>query len=350
MSIWVGYTQEGMAVKEEQVVYHDVRQAPFQIYGLWNPQINFHRIPDEIATKTSDAVVTHNKSAAGGRVRFCTDSPYITIRLKHAPYNYGAPGISRQGQVGIDMYIEQDGVDTYYGSFMPPVDMEEGYEGIIYIKEQGMHQVTLCMPYNKEVYDMQVGLKIGSVLESHMPYKQEKPIVFYGSSITQGISASRPGNSYENFISRDLDCNYINLGFSGSAMGETAMAEYIADLSMAAFVLDYDHNAPDIEHLKKTHEAFYKVIRAKNVTLPILLLTKPDAERDEENQERRAVIWNTYQNARENGDEHIYYLDGYDLFPKNYRKDCTVDGCHPNDMGMYFMAQGIGKILKDILF
>ena len=81
MSIWVGYTQEGMAVKEEQVVYHDVRQAPFQIYGLWNPQINFHRIPDEIATKTSDAVVTHNKSAAGGRVRFCTDSPYITIRL-----------------------------------------------------------------------------------------------------------------------------------------------------------------------------------------------------------------------------------------------------------------------------
>jgi hypothetical protein len=349
MSVWVGYKQEGLSVKEENIVYCDVRQAPFKIYGLWNPQINFHRMPEEVAKNTSEAVVTHNKSAAGGRVRFCTDSPYVAIRIKHAPYNWGAPGISRQGQIGVDMYIENDGIDVYYGSFMPPVDMEEGYEGVLYIKEQGIHQITLCMPYVKEIYDIQVGLEKCSVLEAHTPYKQENPVVFYGSSITQGISASRPGNSYENFISRKLDCNYVNLGFSGSAMGETAVAEYIAELSMSAFVMDYDHNAPDIEHLEKTHEPFYKIIREKNPTLPILLLTKPDAGLEEENQARRAVVKRTFLNARENGDKHVYFIDGYSFFSENCRKDCTVDGCHPNDLGMYFIAEGVSKVLENVL-
>lgn len=348
MSVWIGYKQEGLAVKEENVVYHDVRQTPFKIYGLWNPKINFHRIPDEVAQNVSEAVVTHNKSAAGGRVRFCTDSSYIALRIKHAPYNLGAPGISRQGQLGVDMYIEKDGIDTYYGSFMPPVDMEESYEGMLYIKEQGLHQITLCMPYIKEAYELEVGLEHGSLLEACEPYKQEKPVVFYGSSITQGISASRPGNTYENFISRKLDCNYVNLGFAGSAMGEKAMAEYISDLAMSVFVLDYDHNAPDVEHLRKTHEPFYKIIREKNPELPILILTKPDGGLDIESQERRDIIKATFLNAYKNGDKHVYFIDGYSLFPENCRKDCTVDGCHPNDLGMYFMAEGISKVLEDV--
>lgn len=349
MSIWVGYKQEGLAVKEKNVIYYDVRQTPFKIYGFSNPQINFHRMPDEVAESASDAVAIHNKSAAGGRVRFSTDSSYVAIKVKHASYNGGAPGISRQGYLGIDMYVEKNGIDVYCGSFMPPVDMEDGYEGILYINGDGVHQITLCMPYVKEIYDMRVGIDKSSVLEAHTPYKQENPIVFYGSSITQGVSASRPGNSYENFISRSLDCNYINLGFAGSAMGETAIAEYIAELSMSAFVMDYDHNAPDVEHLQKTHEQFYKIIRAKKPEVPILLLTKPDAGLEEENQARRAVVVKTFLNARENGDKHIYFLDGYNLFPEECRKDCTVDGCHPNDLGMYFIAERIAEVLKVVL-
>lgn len=349
MGIWEGYTQVGLSVKEKDVVFYDVRQMPFQIYGLCNPQINFHRMPDEVAERVSDAVALHNKSAAGGRIRFCTDSSYVAIRMKHAPYNYGAPGISRQGQIGVDMYVEKDGKDVYLGSFMPPVDMEEGYEGILHMHEQGMHQITLCMPYVKEIYDMQVGIKKGSVLEEHTPYKKEVPIVFYGSSITQGISASRPGNTYENFISRELDCNYVNLGFSGSAMGESEIAEYISGLSMSAFVMDYDHNAPDVMHLEKTHEPFFQIVREKNPNLPIILVTKPDAGLDEENLARRAVIQRTFLNARENGDEHVYFLNGYQLFPEHFHEDCTVDGCHPNDLGMFFMAEGIVKVLKELV-
>lgn len=349
MSIWVGYTQEGLAVKEQDVRYYDVKQEPFKIYGFHNPQQNFHRMPDDVAERASGAVAAHNKAAAGGRIRFATDSSYVAIKIKHSPFNFGAPGISRQGQLGVDMYIEKKGKDVYCGSFMPPVDKEEGYEGILHIEEEGMHQVTLCMPYAKEVFQIEVGLRNGSVLKEHRPYKTETPIVFYGSSITQGVSASRPGNIYENFISRKLDCHYLDFGFAGSAMGEKEIAEYISELSMSAFVLDYDHNAPDVAHLQKTHEQFYRIVREKNPDLPIVLLTKPDVGLDAENQERRQVVMKTYVDAVANGDKHLYFIDGYSCFPGENREDCTVDGCHPNDLGMYFISERIGNVLRNVL-
>ncbi len=349
MSIWVGYKQEGLSVKEKDVVYYDVKQEPFKIYGFWNPQFSFHRMPDEVAESASGAVAAHNRAAAGGRVRFSTDSSYVAIKVRHSPYNSGAPGISRQGQLGVDMYVEKGGKDVYCGSFMPPVDMEEEYEGILYLKEEGMHQITLCMPYAKEVFRIEVGIKQGSVLKEHRPYRQEIPVVFYGSSITQGVSASRPGNIYENFISRRLDCNYMNLGFSGSAMGEKEIAEYISGLSMSAFVMDYDHNAPDVAHLQRTHEEFFNSVRRKNPLLPIILFTKPDVGLDKENQERRNVIMRTFVNAVSKGDRHTYFVDGYSCFPSECREDCTVDGCHPNDLGMYYISERISGVLKETI-
>ena len=128
-----------------------------------------------------------------------------------------------------------------------------------------------------------------------------------------------------------------------------AIAEYISGLTMSAFVMDYDHNAPDATYLQKTHEQFYKIVREKNPELPILLITKPDVGLDADSQARRAVVMKTFLNACENDDKHIYFLDGYSLFPSDCRKDCTVDGCHPNDLGMYFIAEKVAGVLKEVL-
>ena len=89
--------------------------------------------------------------------------------------------------------------------------------------------------------------------------------------------------------------DFINLGFSGNALGETAMAEYIAGLSMSAFVLDYDHNAPDIEHLERTHADFYTAVRRAQPQLPILLVSRPDFDCSEDAAERRRIVYETYQ-------------------------------------------------------
>ena len=100
-------------------------------------------------------------------------------------------------------------------------------------------------------------LRMTKSWKSPTPYVVEKPIVFYGSSITEGGCASRVTNAYPALLSKWLNADYINLGFSGSAKGEIPVAEFIAEQSMSAFVYDYDHNAPNPEHLAATHEAFF---------------------------------------------------------------------------------------------
>ena len=131
-------------------------------------------------------------------------------------------------------------------------------------------------------------------------------------------------------------------------MGESVMAEYIAGLDMLAFVLDYDHNAPSAEYLEQTHEAVFRCIREKQPDLPILLVTAAD-HLSGDRQRRKDIIRRTYDNARKNGDEKVYFLDGDDIYREVGLDLCTVDGCHPNDLGFYCMARSIKEKLNTML-
>ena len=125
------------------------------------------------------------------------------------------------------------------------------------------HTFTINFPLYQGVNSLYIGLKEGSVIKEAPEYETTAPFVYYGSSITQGGCASRPGSAYQNILSRHLQWDHINLGFSGSCKGEDEMAYYIASLDMSVFVYDYDHNAPTVEHLKNTHEIFFKKIKIK---------------------------------------------------------------------------------------
>lgn len=174
--------------------------------------------------------------------------------------------------------------------------------------------------------------------------------MYYGSSITQGGCASRPGNSYPAIISRMLNCDYINFGFSGNAKGEDIIVEYMASLNMSVFVCDYDHNTPSTEHLLNTHERLYKKIREGNPELPIVFISKPDFDSNVPlNIQRRNIIYSTYINAINNGDKNVYFIDGESLFKSEGRDSCTVDGCHPNDLGFMRMAETIGYMIKKLI-
>jgi lysophospholipase L1-like esterase len=144
----------------------------------------------------------------------------------------------------------------------------------------------------------------------------------------------------------------LNLGFSGSARGEDAITEYMANLDMSVFVLDYDHNAPTVEHLEATHEKVYKAVRAKHPDMPIVIASSIPVRgwsRDAQIK-RREVIYQTYKNAVEAGDKNVYFLNGEEFFSNEVPFDyCTVDGCHPNDVGMLMMAKGFEKVLVKVI-
>ena len=131
--------------------------------------------------------------------------------------------------------------------------------------------------------------------------------------------------------------------------GSIELSEYIAGLDMSVFVYDYDHNAPTKEHLAETHYPFYKTVREKNPTLPIICINAHNARPSRLHDERRLIILDTYNRARAEGDENVYFIDGDLLFPEDIIANCTVDGCHPNDLGFYFMAKSIAPLIKELL-
>jgi len=228
--------------------------------------------------------------------------------------------------------------------------MEDGYESIIYFNDNTERDLTINFPLYSNVSDLYIGLQETAILKNGGNYKYKNPVLYYGSSITQGGCASRPGNSYQAIISRMLDCDYINFGFSGNAKGEEKIVDYMSGLNMSVFVCDYDHNAPSVEHLINTHEGIYKRFREKNPELPIIIISKPDFNPYEFGDiQRRNVIYSTYINAIYNGDKNVYYIDGESLFKDEGRDSCTVDGCHPNDLGFMRMAETIGHIIKKVI-
>ena len=166
------------------------------------------------------------------------------------------------GSSGFDVYVSEGEAWSYKGSLIPPTDRKGRYEALVHFGHREMREVTIHFPLYDNVEDLYVGIEPGASLEKGAKYRPVKPFICYGSSITQGGCASRPGNCYSNILSRKLNMDHINLGFSGNAKGEQVMADYIAQLPMSVFLMDYDHNAPSIPHLEATHEKFFLTIKS----------------------------------------------------------------------------------------
>ena len=336
-------------IKRENLQFWDAETEPFRIYGLLRENGRFCRMPEAVAKSVNEGVHGLYANTAGGRVRFVTDSPYIAISAEMDGVGK-MPHFPLTGSVGFDLYVDEGGGQKYYGTFTPPYEVATGYESVIDFSSNAERIITINFPLYSNVKKLYIGLDSHSVRKAAPDYKYEKPIVYYGSSITQGGCASRPGNSYQSMISRKLDTNFINLGFSGSGRAEEAMAQYLADLEMSIFVCDYDHNAPDAAYLKETHLPLYRAIRAKQPKLPIILISAadvliaPDTFAD-----RREVVRETYQTAIAEGDENVYFIDGAELFVGEAWDSCTVDRVHPNDLGFYRMARRIEREIARLL-
>ena len=322
------------AVQCDDIVWLDAASEPFVIYGATqtNP---YARLPMEIAKTVSEGVQTLSTHTAGIRARFCTDSPYIAIhvewneqcRMPHMPFS----GIS-----GFDLYrvTGENHQQIYAASLTPPLICDAGYESIAYVGG-GMTEYVLNFPLYNNVTRLLIGVKQGSQWQTPHTYANDKPVIFYGSSITQGGCASRPGTCYQNFLSRAFDMDYVNLGFSGNCRAEDTMLDYLAGLEMSVFVSDYDHNTPTVEHLAATHEKLYRAIRAHHPNVPYIILSKPDFHDTPDERARRAITMATYQKAITEGDANVYFVDGASIFAGDASEDCTVDGCHPTDLGFY---------------
>ena len=334
-------------VTVEDVVFYDVREEPFDVYGLYDYKTGheFMRMPVDVATATNQGVHDLNYCTAGGRVRFSTDSQYVAIhanmhyvlRMDHMPFT---------GSVGFDLYVDdpESNASRYQFTFRPGVEEAYAYESIVYFPDRSLRHFTINFPTYSGVNDFFVGVQKDATLGGGAHYRNIPPMVFYGSSITQGACSSHPGNAYQAILSRRLNVDHVNFGFSGSALGEDAICDYMASLPMSVFVCDYDHNAPSTEHLKTTLETLYHKIREKHPTVPYIMLSRPDADVSSSYKEicaRREAVFETFMKARAEGDKNVFFIDGESIFRGRDADAGTVDGVHPNDYGFILMANAI---------
>ena len=310
-----------------------------------NDQLYRLRLSDKDTYTASNDALAWN--TAGGQVRFRTDASNVKVDITLHYVNSGMKHFAPSGVSGIDVYVGT-GTERKFNRVILPVS-DTAYSGTVTLSN-GVKEVLINLPLYAGVKELEIGFPSDAEVAEPLPRTYEKPIAFYGSSITQGGCASRPGTAYFNILSRALDAGVVNLGFSGSAFGETSIAEYTASIELSAFVFDYDYNADTYEKLSATHYPFYEIVREAHPDIPIIFVSRCNySETNINDVQCRSLIIDNYETAREAGDLNVYFVDGSKFFDRDNPGDYTVDYLHPTDLGFRAMAEDIYPVLKEAL-
>jgi len=342
------------------IQWHSPLEKPFQVCGLaWFEQERKYRRLPTIPSKPIPPAVDHMADhTAGGQIRFQSDSSSLSVRVKlkdKADMNH----MPATGQCGIDCYIgEPDQLlplqyvnTTKYDHTLPE------YECALFKNwEPKMRNIILNLPLYQGVQEIWIGLDEEAVVISPPDYVSNKKVIVYGTSITQGGCASRPGMVYTNILSRRIPLEFINLGFSGNGKGEPEVAEIISEINdPACLMVDYEGNCVSTELFRKTLPEFIRIYREVHPTTPILVISRIRYAREDINPrlyemrtERKEFEQALVNELREQGDLNIYFFDGSKSLGEDYF-ECTVDGSHPTDLGFLRMANAFEPVLKTLL-
>lgn len=288
------------------------------------------------------------QNTSGGRIRFRTDSTRLYFRG-------GNPSTSRMhhmttvGQSGLDLYVNGE----YRGSTWPNDRGRIECEGVLGV-QRALREITLYLPlYNGLVLES-FRLDPGSTLLPPASFALPKPVVFYGSSITQGGCAENTGLSYEAIVGRALNVDFVNLGFSGCGLGEPALAAAMAEIDAAAYVLDYWAN-PTAEVYRATLPGFVDLLRRKHPGTPILVVgpfwfpQEAVSEETRTTQDSKRRIGREFAETRKReGDTAISWVDGLEMLSRRQASG-LVDGVHPNSLGFESCARGLEPHLRRAL-
>ena len=343
-------------LKETDIAWRSALAEPLSLHGVYYDEQEglYLRMPPKIAAAASPSVRALSRMTSCGRVRFRTDSPYLALRCL-APAFGPMPHMPLTGSHGFAFYV--DGI--YAGKVTPscaavaaPVEGRIPFAGSVRLRgERRMRDVELWFPLYGGVATLDIGVQEGASVLPPRPYTIPKPIVSYGSSITQGACASRVGNDALAHVSRKLDAEVFNLGFSGNGNAEPAMLDYLASLDPSAYIFDYNYY-PDVpDRVLPPHYEIYRRLRDAHPDVPIVMIDKPGGPdfNPRTYEIRRDMIRATYERAVSEGDTRVAMIDAYDFFGDEDRDACLVDTDHPSDVGFLRMANVLVSVLRPML-
>jgi hypothetical protein len=305
----------------------------------------YDRLPSTVTTNVNGGVRSMKHHTAGLQYRFITDSKKLTFRWK--PYSKGLAmdHMPSTGVSGIDIYKQGSDGKWRYVKTGRIWSADEGGEVSL-----GWKPGTPCLvnlPLYNGIREFSLGIDKGAVISRLPPRKSgiDKPVVFYGTSITHGGCCSRPGLAFVNIAGRKLDVPVVNLGFSGCGRMELEMSEHLAAIDASCYVLDCLWNM-DPRMTKERYEPFIRNLRAKRPDVPIVMAEQCDVYCGKPN-EKDVFIRALFEKLVAEGWKNLVYLPKDKMYSGDL--EGTVDGCHPNDLGMVTMAEAFEGAVAEAL-
>ncbi len=345
---------EGVEDKEDRSFWHDARKLDVEGQGWTDTLSPFDRLPAKAEATVRDLVWNLSRDSSGIVVPFSTDASRIKVRWTLTSDKLAMPHMPATGVSGVDLYVRDDAGKWRWLSCQPPQGKTTSIELVSGIKEKD-RDYLLYLPLYNGVESLEINVPSGKYLAASKPRPadKQKPIVFYGTSITHGACASRPGMTHPAILGRRFERPIINLGFSGNGRMEPEVATLLAELDPAVFVIDCLPNIGADEVTARTKPCI-DILRKAHPTTPILLVEDRsysdnfliDSKR-ERNLSSRAALRKVFDELKSAGDENLYYLEGEHLLGDD--NEGTVDSSHPTDLGFMRQAEAFEKALRPIL-
>lgn len=330
----------------------DFPDRRFQICGLnWFDETSpkLQRFPDRFEQDLPEAVFNISKQTAGVRIRFQTDATHLSLKA-HYPKFTPRTNMTQFTVQGIATYVN----GRCWSARVPDMEGGEAELSLFADVPRAMREVCLYLPLYGPIDIQSIGVNDDAKFADPTPFALEKPIVFYGTSITQGGCASRPGLSYQDMLGRKYNVDYMNFGFSGRGKCEAEVAHIIAQTDPSCFVIDVGQNN-SVDELQERYRPFIDIIRQAHPNVPLLATTPIFYNAELWSQthiqtvtQKRNIISATIWDRMGEGDLHLHLLEAKDYLSDSFT-DGAVDGGHPNDLGFAHMAESMGTKLAHIL-
>lgn len=351
--------------------WYDPQSEPFRLYGFpyYNKERIYRRLPTDPGLGIPAAVYGLADETAGGQIRFHGKFKELTLQVtrmeKPGFYDHvKSPHLAEVTRRSFDLYLSKDGRDFIFYDVSKNMtqDPSRYSRRLVVLEEAEEFDVLLNFPLYGGIDQVLIGLDDEAEVSAPWHrFRDEKKLVVYGSSIQQGACASRPGMGMSNLLSRWLNREVYNLGFSSSGKAEPEMAHVIADIpDTAALLISVEGNCPDSQWLDEKLRAFLEIYRQKNPAVPVILLpfiisglyalTPAKLQRRLTD---RAIQQKIVEDRRALGDKNIWCLlqeadverelDGNSIW-----HEITVDGLHYSDLGFYWTTKPVYKFLKEL--
>ena len=358
---------EKAVVDTNGVKWIDGRYLPLEGKYFKDVDEFYDRLPSGVTTNVNGGVRSMKHHTSGMLFRFRTDSKSLVFHWVPYNSNLAMGHMPATGVSGIDVYRQLPDGRWFY---VKTGRIGDAKGGTLTLSWKPGDACLVNLPLYNGIKSFKLGIDKNAKVEALGPRKSgiDKPVVFYGTSITHGGCCSRPGLGFVNIVGRQLDVPVCGLGFSGSGRMEFEMVDHLARIDASCYILDclWNMNRPNpnasaayqdmyaagfdekdpISVVRFRYEPFIRALRAKRPNVPIIMAEQCDVYCNGPSTKDKFVR-SLYEKLIAEGWTNLVYLPKDEMYSGD--GEGTVDGCHPNDLGMMTMAKAFGKAVKQAL-